>query len=84
MSRAHFTIKIFSVLQDRLGTDALEIEQESSLSVRDLVDEACKQYPKLEAYRSFFRVAVNLEYAQDDDRVSADDEVAILMPASGG
>jgi molybdopterin converting factor small subunit len=79
-----FSIKIFSILQDVLGTNSLEIRSAETVVVGDLIDKACARHPALEAYRPYFRVAVNLEYVQDSHPVKPDDEIAILMPASGG
>ena len=79
-----YTVKIFSVLKDRFGSSELEITAGQATTVEELLSAGCTQFPLLQSYRPYIRVAINQKYSASVDPVSIGDEVAFLMPASGG
>ncbi len=78
------SVKIFSLLREQFGADSLDIQVDNGSRVGEIVDRLCEQYPELKKYMSFARIAVNCTYVDTDEVVSDGDEVAILLPVSGG
>ncbi|SHF91870.1 molybdopterin converting factor subunit 1 [Ornithinibacillus halophilus] len=74
-------VLFFAQLQDALGSDSIKIE-EDSLSVYDLKQQLKNDYPTLQL--DGVMVAVNEEYALDEDIISSGDIVAFIPPVSGG
>ncbi len=49
-----------------------------------LMEQLCRHFPDLVAYRAITRLAVNGRYAEDDAPVAHGDEVALIPPVAGG
>jgi molybdopterin synthase catalytic subunit len=77
-------VRLFAMLRERAGADALELELPDGATVADAV-EALRAKPELEGLeRMPLRVAVNREYAPDETRIEPGDELAAIPPVSGG
>lgn len=76
-------IKCFGIVRDIVGVELLSMEGLTSKCVGDLRVELHEQYPELKEL-SQLMIAINLEYAQDDQIIQAQDEIAIIPPVSGG
>ncbi|ADY23876.1 molybdopterin converting factor subunit 1 [Bacillus paranthracis] len=74
-------VLLFANLQEEAGRSELQIEKES-ITVAELKDVVAKEYnvPVTEP----IMVAINEEYANEDDRVQSGDVVALIPPVSGG
>ena len=76
-------VRLFAGLRERAGTDRLEVELPDGSLVKDLLaamaGTAVGEIKPRECV-----VAVNREYADADEPVSAGDEVALVPPVSGG
>jgi molybdopterin converting factor small subunit len=57
---------------------------ESGGTVDDLLVQLFDQYPGLQSWNDALLVAVDLEYAGRDTRLSPGQEVAIMPPVQGG
>lgn len=77
-------VLLFSVLRDRLGTDALTLTLDSPVTGADVVDHLADAHPVVEEYRSVIRLAVNQSYVPRDTELHDRDEVALITPVSGG
>ncbi len=77
-------VKIFSILRDRLGSDSILVSTPTGSTIEKFLDASCDQYPVLLDFRPYLRVALNQEYSDTDDVVESGDDIAFLMPASGG
>ena len=77
-------MKVFSVLREVVGGDSVEVRIELPATKSLLLKALFKQYPTLEPYRKYVTAAVNLEYVVGDIAIVQGDELAIMMPASGG
>lgn len=77
-------VLLFSVLRDRLGTEALELSLEPPVTGADLLDRLADEHPAIAAYRSVVRLAVNQSYAPAATPLDDGDEVALITPVSGG
>ena len=73
------TVRLFAVLRERAGAGEVTLELPDGARVRDALD-------SLGSITSGVPVvmAVNREYADADDLLSPDDELALVPPVSGG
>jgi molybdopterin synthase catalytic subunit/molybdopterin converting factor small subunit len=72
-------VKLFAVLRERAGAGELRLELPDGARVQDALDslaDVAKGVPVV--------MAVNREYADADVVLSADDELALVPPVSGG
>jgi sulfur-carrier protein len=77
-------ILLFGITRDIVGRQSLRIEDNPALkTVADLKRHLFTQYPGLEGLKSL-AIAVDSEYAQDDQLLAASQEVALIPPVSGG
>jgi molybdopterin synthase catalytic subunit len=73
------TVKLFAMLRERAGASEVKLELPDGARVQDAIDllaEVTSGVPVV--------MAVNREYADADDVLSADDELALVPPVSGG
>ena len=61
----------------------MEYELPDSASVGNLLEKLAHDYPDFKDLTSI-RVAVNTEYAKNDQVISPQDEVVLIPPVSGG
>lgn len=73
----------FGICRDILGEAITEIELPENPSVRQLRDYLNEQYPALTNLNSLM-IAVNEEYAADEDQIPENAEIALIPPVSGG
>jgi molybdopterin synthase catalytic subunit len=78
----HMKIKLFATLKDR--ANAKEITLLTTGGLRELRQLVAGQFPALAALMPHTLVAVNQEFAFNDDAVRDTDEVALFPPVSGG
>ena len=79
MQTMEVRVRLFAGLRERAGTDELSLELPAGASVRD----ALAQMRELTAGVPVV-MAVNQEYATDDQGLDAGDEIALIPPISGG
>lgn len=77
-------IKLFATLKDRAGAGEITVSTESECTVAELRARIAAQHPALAELVARSIVAVNREFAFNDDLVRATDEVALFPPVSGG
>jgi len=73
------TVKLFAVLRERAGASEVTLELPEGARVRDAIDSLADVAAGVPVV-----MAINREYAQADDVLSADDELALVPPVSGG
>jgi molybdopterin converting factor subunit 1 len=71
-------------MRERTGVKNINLELPTGLSVSDFKNQLIGKYPKLEQGRSAMIVAVNHEFAFDDQVIPDEAEIAIFPPVSGG
>jgi MoaE-MoaD fusion protein len=78
-------VRLFAVLRQRAGRDSVEVEVEEGATVADALA-ALGREPGLADVldRVPVRMAVNRDYAEPETELSADDELALVPPVSGG
>ena len=70
--------------KEALGTRSIELQNTEGLSnVKELKERLKKEFPQFNDLPPM-GIAVNTNYAQDGDTVSADDEIVVIPPVSGG
>jgi len=73
----------FGIAKEIIGSTESDFPISGELSIQDLKDKLTSEYPAFEKLAKF-QIAVNQEYRNDDFLLSANDEVAIIPPVSGG
>jgi molybdopterin synthase catalytic subunit len=78
-------VRLFAILRERAGRDAVEVELAEGATVADALRELAR-LPGLEEpiARMPLRMAVNREYAEPGTRLGSGDELALIPPISGG
>lgn len=73
----------FGVAKDIVGKSSLEVDFSRITSVELLRNHLNKEFPEFKDYAKY-RIAVNQSFAQEQDPISSQDEIAIIPPVSGG
>ncbi len=77
------SVLLFGITRDLTGQSAVSVPIDAGTRVGDLLSQVHRLYPALTGIRSLL-VAVNGEYAEADQIVGSNDEVALIPPVSGG
>ncbi len=80
------TILLFGIAKDIVGTSSLKLPVSNAMDLKtvgQLKAHLSKSYPGL-AKLSSLAVAVNSNYANEDDLINSYDEIALIPPVSGG
>ncbi len=79
------SVRLFSLLRERAGSERLQLQLPDDATVADALI-ALREDPALGELlaRLPVQVAVNRDYAQPDTRLAPDDELALIPPLSGG
>ena len=73
----------FGIAKDILGGREVEYVWEGAETVEGLLRDLRDKYPQLHDLRSL-KVAINSEYAPDNQAIKESDEVVLIPPVSGG
>lgn len=77
-------LKLFGISREIVGDRTLTIDASQNIqNVASLKSWLAERYPEIQQLKSF-AVAVDNEYAEDDRVLTAQNEVAIIPPVSGG
>ena len=74
-------VKLFGIARDIVGSSSLDVEHAGT--VAELIEKVKSNYPGFSKLTSLM-VAVNAEYAELEDKINNNDEVALIPPVSGG
>jgi molybdopterin converting factor subunit 1 len=77
-------ILFFATLRDYVGDKTLELEIPEGITVANLKESLLTRYPKMIPAQSSIMVAINREFAADEQVIPLDAEVALFPPVSGG
>ena len=77
-------VRLFAFFREATGASTVELELGSTSTVRDLLSELRRAYPRVGPSIEQAMIAVNLEYVGPDYGLCENDEVAIIPPVSGG
>ncbi len=76
-------ILVFGITKDIFGASEKELEVHDNIKVKELKDILENDFPQLLKLKSYF-IAVNEEYAEDEQVIATTDEIAVIPPVSGG
>ncbi len=76
-------LKLFGIAKEIVGTGKLSVAAEGINTVGELKHWLSQQYPRFNQLRSI-AVAVDSEYAADNQSLQHATEVALIPPVSGG
>ena len=80
------TILLFGITRDIVGSSSLLMADSETVhlgTVGELKEHLCSAYPELSKLSSL-AVAVNNNYADENDPIENLDEIALIPPVSGG
>ena len=77
-------VRLFALARQRAGRPEVVVELPEPATVADLKRALAEAFPELAALASSVMIAVDSEYAGDDQVVSPGSEVAVIPPVSGG
>jgi MoaE-MoaD fusion protein len=78
-------VRLFAMLRERAGRDSVTVDVPDGATVAEALDAVGREHGLGELIGAMPVVmAVNREYAAEDDRLSAGDELALIPPVSGG
>jgi molybdopterin converting factor subunit 1 len=77
------TILAFGIAKDILGNNTLSLDIDDQMTVGDIKQYLCDHYPAFKQLAAL-SLAVNTEYAEDEQYIRQGDEVVIIPPVSGG
>jgi molybdopterin synthase catalytic subunit len=78
-------IRLFAILRERAGRESIELELDDGATVSDVLRTLRERAPFSDLIgRIPVLLAVNRDYATSETPLSADDELALIPPVSGG
>ena len=77
-------VLFFSTFRDRVGESEINIEIPEEFTVSQVKNLISEKYPKLGDNLDFILVAINKDFAFDDDLIPDKAELAFFPPVSGG
>ncbi len=80
------TILLFGITKDIVGSSSLSMPVSSAArlkTVGDLKNHLKNSYPELDKLSSL-AIAVNNDFASEDEPINSYDEIALIPPVSGG
>jgi molybdopterin converting factor subunit 1 len=78
------TVRLFARARDLVGADHVVIDLSPGANAGDLRRQLAIRFPALAPLLERSAIAVGGEFAQDDQLLSANSEIALLPPVSGG
>lgn len=78
------SIRLFARARDLAGSDVLNVELAEGATIAELRRRLADDYPALASLLQRSALAVANDFADDSRILSANDEVAVLPPVSGG
>jgi molybdopterin converting factor subunit 1 len=77
-------VKLFAVARELAGRPEVAVEVAEGATVADVRRALVASAPQLQSVVAHVRWAVDAEFVADDTLVSAQSEVAVIPPVSGG
>ena len=76
-------ILAFGITKEIFGASETTVAVNDDLNVKQLKNFLEEEFPELKKLKSYF-IAVDEEYAEDEQILSSINEIAIIPPVSGG
>lgn len=81
---ATLTVLLFAGLREAARSETVRVEVSEPCTAQDLLHAVEQQIPALQGRTAGCRVAIDQAFADPDEAVCADSEVALIPPVSGG
>jgi molybdopterin converting factor subunit 1 len=78
------SVRLFAFARELAGCETLELQLPEAATVRDVRRALVDACPALERLAGRLLIAIDAEYAGDDQTVPAGAELACIPPVSGG
>ena len=78
------SVQLFAVARDLAGCESLTLSVPEGATVSKLREQLFARFPQLVPFAGSLQIAVDQQYASDAALLTADQEVAIIPPVSGG
>ncbi len=76
-------IALFGITKEIIGKDKLSLDLQEGSKVAQVMEKLYAGYPQLKNLKSLL-IAVNSEYAEEEQILNEKDEIALIPPVSGG
>ncbi len=73
----------FGIVREIFGNQSIEIDVDEGLTVSGLREVLESEFPKMKSLKSYM-IALDEEYADEDQEISNLLEIAVIPPVSGG
>lgn len=73
----------FGIVREIFGNQSIEIDVYEGLTVSGLREVLESEFPKMKSLKSYM-IALDEEYADEDQEISNLHEIAVIPPVSGG
>lgn len=73
----------FGIVREIFGNQSIEIDVDEGLTVKGLRDILVTKFPRMKSLKSYM-IALDEEYANEDQEISNLHEIAVIPPVSGG
>lgn len=83
-STISITIRLFASVKDIAKLSEITVELPCASVADDVLSYLTAQYPEMQRFHSYIRIAVNETYVDSTFQLHDGDEVAIIPPVSGG
>jgi len=80
-------VKMFAGARERVGSDAIEIQVNLPVSVKQLKEAMASQFEPLRSLVEFGRIAIDNDFVSDSETIDATRSksvIALIPPVSGG
>jgi MoaE-MoaD fusion protein len=77
-------IKIFAAAAQAIDDDHVRVACTTPVTIEALKQLLIEQHPSLESILPYCRFAVDHEFISDDYAITAENELALIPPVSGG
>ncbi len=77
-------VRLFAMLREAGGAERIQVRLEPGASVAALRTAIAREFPALATHLGATRVAANLQFVSDAHILSAEQEIALIPPVSGG
>jgi molybdopterin converting factor subunit 1 len=74
----------FATLKENAGTSQADLDIPSELTVREFKEKMFVTYPNLPKTKANLVIAINGEFAFDNEKIPLGAEIALFPPVSGG
>jgi molybdopterin converting factor small subunit len=81
---ASYRLLLFARAKELMQSEAIEVQSTATCQIAKFRNDVAKQYPQLESLLVSSRFAVNQTFATDTTLIHPDNEIALILPVSGG